>query len=259
LPNSISLPNPIPAVPENTILVATTRGNVFSFQWPFQLHVFSQSGAAFSSGLLKVAYQIIPGHSSGYDSSNEPGLGGTGTAAQGYCHKELLQAYPAPSNYAEKLTVGSNTLYFVNPWVTSAILRSTVNVGGSASTQMYIYAVVMNTFNNPYTVNTGTIDLTWYSSDHLDGVLYGLYYQGKFYATGSSMPSILPGTSFYAIYKMNSMQLQFAPPYSGGQENGKIDSMMFWGGASVSTTSQDETYFSGTILASGLWIRASCT
>ena len=59
LPSAVALPNPNPAVPQNTILVATTRGNVFSFQWPFQLQVFGQSGSAFSSGLLKVAYQKI--------------------------------------------------------------------------------------------------------------------------------------------------------------------------------------------------------
>jgi hypothetical protein len=186
--------------------------------------------------------------------------GSGGAVTSGYCHNEPLQAYPAASNYAEKLTgisgVTGSTLYFVNPWVTEAILKSTINVlngGGSttAYTQMYIYVVVINTFKTSYTVNNGTIDLTWYSTDHLDGILYGLYYQGQFYPTGS-LPTIAPGTSYYAIYKMNAMELYFPPP------NGSINSIMFWGGASLSTTSKDQTYFSGTVLSSGLWIRASC-
>jgi hypothetical protein len=265
LPSAVTLPNPNPAFPQNTILVATTRGNVFSFQWPYQIQFFGQSSSAFSSGLLKVAYQKITSSgscsSSGpCDSKNEPGPvagGSMGTVTSAYCHQEPLQAYPAASNYAEKLTgisgVTGNTLYFVNPWVTESILKSTINDGQTAETQMYIYAVVINTFKTPYTVNNGTIDLTWYSTDHLDGILYGLYYQGQFYPTGN-LPSIAPGTSYYAIYKMNQMQLDYPPP----QGSGTIKSVMFWGGASLSTTSKDQTYFSGTIFASGLWIRASC-
>jgi hypothetical protein len=259
LPSAVALPNPNPAFPQNTILVATTRGNVFSFQWPYQIQFFGQSSSAFSSGLLKVAYQKIT--SSGYDSKNEwgPVAGGSGgTTTSAYCHHEPLQAYPAASNYAEKLTVSGlsdNNLYFVNPWVTKTILMSTCtdSCSGSTTTQMYIYAVVINTFKTPYTVNNGTIDLTWYSTNHIDGVLYGLYYQGHFYRTGS-LPSIAPGTSYYVIYQINQIQMAYPPPRSPITDN----SVMFWGGASLSTTSKDQTYFSGTILASGLWMRASC-
>jgi hypothetical protein len=162
------------------------------------------------------------------------------------------------SNYAEKLTVSGvtgNTLYFVNPWVTETILKSAVNLLNPGTrtpqTQMYIYAVVVNTLNYSYTVNNGTIDLTWYSTDHLDGILYGLYYQGQFYPTGH-LPSIAARANYYAIYKINQVQLYFPPP------NGAINSVMFWGGASLSTTAKDQNYFSGTVLSSGLWIRASC-
>ena len=259
LPRAVALPNPNPAFPQNTILVATTRGNVFSFQWPYQIQIFGQSGSAFSSGLLKVAYQPI-GTSGGYDSIHDYKNASGHTPTTTYCHNEPLQSYPAASNYAEKLTgitgvKDSNTLYFVNPWVTKAILMSTCteSCSGSATTQMYIYAVVMNTFKTAYTVNNGTIDLMWYSTNHLDGILYGLYYQGHFYPTGS-LPSIAPGTSYYAIYQMNEMQLAYPPPRSPIADN----SVMFWGGASLSTTSKNETYFSGTILASGFWMRASC-
>ena len=108
LPIAVTLPNPNPAFPQNTILVATTRGNVFSFQWPFQIQIFGQSGSAFSSGLLKVAYQQIGQHSGQVTiarmSRDQWPCGSGGTVTSAYCHNEPLQAYPAASNYAEKLT-----------------------------------------------------------------------------------------------------------------------------------------------------------
>ena len=264
LPIAVTLPNPNPAFPSSTILVATTRGNVFSFQWPYQFQIFGQSGSAFSSGILKVAYQKYGTATSGYyDSKNEPGpvAGGSGgTVTSGYCHNEPMQAYPAASNYAEKLTVSGvagNTLYFVNPWVTEAVLDSSVNLLNgypytqTPKTQMYIYALVINTYNYSYTVNNGTIDLTWYSTDHVDGILYGLYYQGQFYPTGS-LPAIAAGKTYYAIYILNQIELYYPP--SGTDEH----SIMFWGTASISTSYENQTYFSGSVLSSGLWIRASC-
>jgi len=254
LPIAVTLPNPNPAFPRSTILVATTRGNVFSFQWPFQTPIYGPSSAAASFGLLKVAYQQLA--TGGYDSIHDYS-NASGHTSGTYCHNEPLQYdYPMASNYAEKLTVsGGNTLYFVNPWVTEAILKSAVNLLNPGTrtpqTQMYIYAVVTNTLNSSYTVSNGTIDLTWYSTDHIDGILFGLYYQGQFYPTGH-LPTIAAYTSYYAIYKINQVQLYFPQP------NGAINSVMFWGGASLSTTAKDTTYFSGTLLSSGLWIRASC-
>jgi hypothetical protein len=254
LPSAVTLPNPNPAFPRSTILVATTRGNVFSFQWPFQTPIYGPTSAAASFGLLKVAYQQVA--TGGYDSIHDYS-NASGHTSGTYCHNEPLQYdYPMASNYAEKLTVsGGNTLYFVNPWITEAILKSAVNLLNPGTrtpqTQMYIYAVVTNTLNYSYTVSNGTIDLTWYSTDHIDGILYGLYYQGQFYQTGS-LPSIAAHANYYAIYKINQVQLYFPQP------NGAINSVMFWGGASLSTTAKNETYFSGTLLTSGLWIRASC-
>jgi hypothetical protein len=259
---TVTLPNPTPAVPQNSIVIATSRGNVFSFQWPIQLQIFGQSQSAFSSGVMKVAYLKIT--SSGYDSKNEPGpvAGGSGgTGGTAYCHKEALQNYPAASNYAEKLTfpsgvlVTGTTLYFLNPWVTNTILGSTINVGQSAETQMYIYTYVINTGNKSYVPTAGSIDLTWYSADHLNGILLGVYYKGTYYPAASA-PSITPTTSYYAIYKMDVMKLQTSIP-SG-------TSVMFWGDASITNwtgtgTTHDQNYFSATLLVSGLWIRSGCT
>jgi hypothetical protein len=266
LPIGITLPNPYPPIPRSTILVVTSRGNVFSFQWPFRIPFYKASSSAFSSGVLKIAYQTV---TSGYDSKNEagpvagitipayvPGSGSGGKVTSGYCHTEPEQAFPADSNHAEKLTVTGvtgNTLYFVDPWITEPILSSAAR----ANTQLYMYAVATNTFNYTYRVESGTTDLTWYTTNHIDGVLIGLYYPvapgaaGQFYPTGS-LPPIPPGTTYYAIFKLNQIQLQFPPPYP---DSGLTSSYMFWGTASLSTSALDQTYFAGTLLSSGLWIR----
>ena len=96
-PNIVILPNPTPAVPQNMILIVTSRGNVFSFQWPVPLQIFGQSQSAFSTGIIKVAYQPTSSSSSSCtsstnqcDSAKEPGLGGNGNQATGYCHQETL-------------------------------------------------------------------------------------------------------------------------------------------------------------------------
>ncbi|MGA8905907.1 MAG: hypothetical protein WB661_12975 [Candidatus Bathyarchaeia archaeon] len=251
LPIAITLPNPNPASPQNTVSLATTRGNLFSFQWPFQLQIFGQSNAAFSSGIMKIAYQ-----GSTYDSSHDY-QGAPGHTSGTFCHNEPLQNYPAASNYAEKLTningVTGSTLYFVNPWITQTILSSAV----SGNTQLYFYVIVINTGQSAYTINSGTMDLTWYGQNHLDGTLFGVYYNGAFYSS-TSIPSIKPGTSYYIIYQLNTSQSRLdLPPPQGG-----MSSVMFWGAASLTNGSgsnnENQNFFSGTILLSGLWMRASC-
>jgi hypothetical protein len=247
-----ALPDPSPAVPQNTIVIVTSRGNVFSFQWPVPLQIFGQSQSAFSSGIIKVDYQ------GGFNSANEPSF--TGKAASGYCHTEPLQNYPAASNYAEELTgitgvgVTGNTLYFVNPWITDAILDSIA----ASSTQMYIYVNVINTGQTAYTPSSGSIDLGWYSANHLDGILVGVYFKNKFYSSANA-PSITPTTSYYAIYEITYEKLQNDPSNFSSDH---LSSVMFWGDASITdwsgTTAESYNYFSATVLLSGLWIRAGC-
>jgi hypothetical protein len=274
-----ALPDPSPASPQNSILIVTSRGNVFSFQWPVPLQVFGQSQSAFSSGIIKVAYQSISG---GYDSKNEPGISGTSqTGGLTYCHNEPLQNYPAGASYAEELTgitgvgVTGNALYFVNPWVTyvsgyGGVLGSTINVGRTATTQMYIYVNIIDTGQTAYTPTAGSMDVGWYSANHLDGTLLGVYYKvngiGKFYPAvafggAANAPIITPGTSYYAIYKMNTMKLDNPPSPSsnGAMPSGSV---MFWGDASITNGSggnpgnaEDQSYFSGTVLLSGFLVR----
>jgi hypothetical protein len=269
LPVAIGLlPNPTPASPQNTVMLVTARGNVFSFQWPFQLQFYYQSQSAFSSGIMKVAYQCTSANcgSSGYDSKNEPGVTGK-SGATGYCHTEPLVAYPAPSYDAEQLAgingvgVGdSGVLTFVNPWVTNTIFTSTETVPTvTNTTQMYIYVNVINTGSAPYSPVAGSIDLMWYSADHIDGLLIGVYYQGKFYAP-SSTPSIAPGTNYYAIFHINYVKLENWPPPQSKNGSGETPSLpiMYWGAASLTDNYENGAYYSGSILLSGLWIRQQC-
>jgi len=261
LPTGVALPDPNPAFPQNTIVIATSRGNVFTFQWPFQASAFGQSQSAFSQGNMKVAYTGT------FDSKNEPGpvnAGSGGTVAAGYCHNEASAVYPyANSSMGEKLTgLGtygdSGVLWFVNPWITGTnkTVNTIVTSGGTldGTTQLYIYMVVINTGTTAYNPSAGTIDLMWYGSNHIDGPLIGVYYSGVFYPYSSS-PSIPPGAYYYAIFQITYFDLQ-DPPW---QYQSTYPSVMFWGAASVTnalnSNSENQNFYSGTILGSGLWIR----
>jgi len=242
LPTGVALPNPNPAFPKNTIVIATSRGNVFSFQWPFQASIFGQTQSAYSQGNMKVAY-------TGTYVSSKDYYGASGnTFPNGpYCHNETLQNYPAGPGYAEKLTniagVTGGTLYFVNPWITSTILES----GG---TTFYIYVIIINTGQQAYSPTAGSVDITGPGSgNHLSSLsLFGVYYNGAFYPPATS-PVIAPGSYYYAIYQISYVEVG-TPPTS---------SVMWWGGASITnglnSNAEDQSFFSGTILVSGLWIR----
>ena len=276
LPSSnpnIVLPSPTPAFPENAITLITGRGNVFTFQWPFQPQTFGQSQSAFSSGNMKVAYQGT------YDSKNEPGVasasGGTVPSNSGYCHNENATSYPAAAGYAEELTGISGVtdtdkqghtgvLWFLNPWITtttssSSSVKEVMESAVAGATTVYIYVVVVNNGNTAYSPTAGTIDLTWFGSNHIDGYLVGVYYNGKFYATS---PSIAPGASYYAIFKITIFTVGCWPGSSGGScgtTTVPASSFMFWGAASLTdapgSSAEGQNYFAGTILVSGLWVR----
>jgi hypothetical protein len=181
-----------------------------------------------------------------------------------------VQNYPAASNYAEELTgisgsgvgVSGGALYFVNPWITDTILDS---VADTNDTQLYFYVNVINTGQTAYTPTSGSIDLTWYSADHLDGVLIGVFYKGKFTSAASALSSglsITPTTSYYAIYEITTTKLNNDP--SGLPSSDNLSSVMFWGDASItdwgqsSPSAESYGYFSATVLIPGLWIRAGC-
>jgi len=239
LPTGVALPNPSPPIPMNTIVIASSRGNIFSFQFPLQPMLFGQSNSAYSQGNMRIAY------TGAKDSGNEPLNGGT--QANGYCHQENVQSYPAAPGYAEELKGitgygDSGVLWFVNPWVTLPILRS--------GATFYIYVIVINTGTADYSPTAGTLDLTWYGSNHIDGEFIGVYFDGAFTAaTSASQPSIGPGQWYYAIFDTG---------VTGGfvdVGNPPTSSVMWWGGASITNNQKGSGFFSGTVLVSGLWIR----
>jgi hypothetical protein len=265
---------------QNTIFIATSRGNVFSFQWPFQIQFGGQSQFAFSAGIIKVAYQGSPSSSPpGYDSKNEPGpvAGGSGgTATSGYCHKEPVSvpAYPPGASNSEKVTdthylidgsgIGdSGVLWFVNPWVTQPILLTAspncsdttgCPASGKNTTALYLAVNITNTGTANYTVAGGSLDLTWYGSNHIGGSLIGIYYNATkatgptFYSVTSTTPQqIAPDTSFQGIYKVTTLQITSLPN----------NAIMFWGSAALTNNSKG-TFVGGVSLSSGLWIPTSC-
>jgi hypothetical protein len=276
LPSTVVLPFTYP--PTNTIFIVTSRGNVFSFQWPFRFQTGGQSQSAFTAGILKVAYTQAT--SSGYDSAKEPAAGGSG--GTGYCHSESSQTYPAGASYAEKLTgitapagdpaVGdSGNLWFVNPWVTGGIPTTVFETacnnscpanqpGGTNTTTLYLAVNITNVGNIPFTVAAGGLDLTWYGSNHIDGGLIGMYYNAtgtpQFYGVDSGQ-TVAVGKSFVAIFRITEVQLGGWPPANHA-------SVMFWGSASFSdntggkTGGEDSTFVGAVSLLSGLWIRYSC-
>lgn len=284
LPSTVSLPNTVPAT--NTILIVTSRGNEFSFQWPFQTQVGGQSTSAFSAGIMKVAYQCSTcGTAVGYDSKNEPGLGGTGTRSTGYCHAESSSDSTSerPQQFTGITLGGSNigdsgTLWFVNPWVTQTIL-CTAAPGVQASncsscstctnqTTIYLYVNITNTGTTAYTPVAGSLDLTWYGSNHIDGNFIGMYYNNAFVSISATNPPTVPcatcGSSspdyFYGIFRATVVTLDVAT--GGTWPPPSQSSVMFFG--SLSLTDNLETgyptpFVGGTALSSGLWIRYQCT
>jgi len=250
------------------IQIVTSRGNVFSFQWPFQIQIGGQSQSAFSVGIVKVAYQ---GTSPGYDSKNEPGpvAGGSGgKTSTGYCHSEPSQAYPAGASYSEELTgvnyagvEDSDVLWFVNPWVTQTILGTAANGPTGNTTTLYLAVNITNTGTTNYDVAGGSLDLTWFGSNHIDGSLIGIYYNAskttgpKFYPI-STPQLVAPTTSFQAIFRVTTFELDTG---SGGDWPPANDaSVMFWGSASLTDNTKDSTFVGGVSLSSGLWAPYSC-
>jgi len=288
LPISVALPNS--PFSKNTISVVTSRGNVFSFQWPFQNLVGGQSQSAFSAGIMKVAYQYSQSAAYGYDSMNEWGpvqanSGGNYGDYSVYCHKEPEQPYQAPATDAEKLAINSTdqtwgvrggVLWFVNPWVSQDIINSAITNGPKGQvnghptwpsnlTTLYIYVNITNVGSIPFAIKGGSLDLTWYSFNWIDANLIG-YYQGAppgaFYPAGSTH-TVAPGASFYAIFKVTDVCLGRSSCKVGDSTTGTWpppngESVMFMGSASLTSNTGDTTFVAGVALLPGLWIRSSC-
>jgi hypothetical protein len=263
LPSGITLPYSYP--PPNTITIVTSRGSVFSFQWPFPVAVGGQSQSAFSAGIMKIAYQCSNGPTCGnpgYDSKDEPGAiasGSGGTTSSAYCHTESSSSTPKSEQpqeftgitYNGSPILDSGDLWFVNPWITQTILTNTCSTASGCSatnqTNLYFYVNITNTWTSSYTIAGGTLDLTWYGSNHVSGALIG-FYDSKGFHTLSSGYTVAPNNYFYGVFRAYIVQLTSLPS----------SSVMFWGSLSITNNAKDTTFISGVALSSGLWVRYSC-
>jgi len=248
----------------NSISIVTTRGRVFSTQYPFPPTGVSTI-SYMVAGTMKIAYQ--PSLVGGYNSANE----GTGDSAHGYCHENPTRVSGSG--------VPGGTLYFVNPWITQAIFDG---YGGSAVgaafpynnnknyTIMYVavYAVYPNA-TQTITITGGSI---WMEATmpgatqlgdgrllYLGGSLIGLYYpwsggpsapSGVFYSAGSS--PLMQGYPVLLIYRITS--------YSWGnpQLTQSFSDLTFTGMASVTNKREDGSYVGASMPLDGLYIRGSC-
>lgn len=222
----------------NTISIATTRGRVFSFQWPFPpVGQALPSGIAIATGVMRIAYT---GTSGGYDSKNE-GTGGS------YCHSEGTQQIPAGS---------AGTLYFINPWVTNTIFEDAFPSSGQNHTTFYMDAAFTNTKTSSITVNTGTLLIQTALSTannkvfFVGGGLLGTYYGTSFYGPGGlpGSPTVTPGATVTLIFRMFAW-------VTGSDMSG----VSFTGTASISNQLKDGNYVGGTIVLDGLYVRPSCS
>jgi len=249
LPSSVLLPNPTPPSPKSTIYIATTRGRVFTFQWPFPpigSALGGQSGASISAGIMKIAYQ------GAYDSKNEPSQPNN----QG-CHYEQSQPYPAPPGYKEVLSgitgVTGSSLTFVNPWITDTILQTAAPSSGHPSSTLYIYANVINTRGVATTVTGGNLVISAADASSnakqyfLGGTLLGTYYKGTFYAAGTSA-TIQPNDNFYLIFIITNWT-----------QGINAAGLVFTGTGAFTNRMQDGTYSGGEVMLDGLYDRTSCT
>jgi hypothetical protein len=248
LPSSIGLlPNPPTPTPLNTIWIVTSRGRVFSFQWPFPPtgQALEAVNANVATGTMKIAY-IDAG--SGYSSGKEPTWGGS--AGSYYCHTESPPA-------SDAISAGSyGTLHFVNPWVIDTILD---NVASGSSTLLYIYAKFTNTKATAVAITTGTVLIQVTASAPNNKVYFiggnyigGVVGSGAFVAAPTAL-SVPPSQDSTLIFQMVNF-------YVGTHHNPTdVVGTTFSGMAAVSNAAKDSTYFGASLLLEGFYDRPSCT
>ena len=256
--STLALPIGLPGL--NSITLVTTRGRMFSFQYPFP------SGGAVSyltTNIMKIAYTKMA--TGGYDSSKEQAAGGTG--GPGYCHSNTESATKiiAPNPYG--------TLWFVNPWISSTIFKNAFPISsgqyntpvGYNETMLYVYVNVTNSQNQPIVISGGNIWLqvtyfTLVASQPtpqilvMGGTLIGTYYNNAW----STSPSVSPSTTVTLIYKINSWNwvLTPGPPSTYNPTLPPVD-VTFSGVASM-TSKNANGYFGGATAVDGLYVSGAC-
>lgn len=251
LPGAIVLPN-LQYQPRNTVWIVTSRGRVFTFQWPFPpvgAAGGSGSNPTIQTGTMKIAY-----NSATYNSVNE-GSGGS------YCHSPAeVEPWSGPGG----------TLYFVKPWITSTILANVV-AGNPTSGNLWVSVHTINSLNYSVTINWGNINLQVASSGpnskeyYLGGPLSGVVYPvtpapGKFTAAGTNPPVTVPsGKEFIMIFQILRSDI---PP--GGLSLSGTATMNNANPPTTTTTSGDKNgpngsgYRAFAVYCDGLYVRSSC-
>ena len=208
LPPSATLPN-VTLTPSNSIWIVTSRGRVFSFNWPFptvgQGVGGSGSPLSLEAGSMEIAYNGT------YGSQNDN------------CHKETPTPLPASAKGA--------TLYFLNPWITPTILSATSlasTISQPCTQCLYVSVYSENTLGSPISFSWGQLTiLTARSSSNskqyfLGGPYVGIVLGNQFYPYGTNVV-VQPGQTFYLIFKIMFMN------YSAGTGSGDL----FTGSATV--------------------------
>ena len=266
----------------NSIAIVTTRGRVFSFQWPMPpTGVGSISDLV--SGVMQIAYTgSTPGPP--YSSANEwaavhaQPVGSGGTVSANYCHYE--------SNATEVKAGAYGTLWFVDPWTTNTIFKDAFPAyeqTGSKGTAFYVSVVVTNDEPDPITIARGNI---WLQTSIVIGnpsTMVVLVVGGPMIgtastgggdwnpvsnSTGSSATTVAVGSSVMLIYKINEWNWgsNVWPGTAGGVPSPlSLPAVTFSGMASMtndeegsSSPSYAGTYFSGTTIVDGLYVRPGC-
>lgn len=252
----------------NSIVVVTTRGRTFSFQWPIPLNP-SLTVSSLTTGVMQIAYQKTG--SNGYASSNEPGAvkeqsGGTIVTGT-YCHSENATEVPTGSTYG--------TLWFVNPWVTWQIFNNAfpASTTGTNNTAFYVAVQVTNNQQVPITITRGDIwlELTVASGNAgtskgfpavlvMGGPMIGTYYNGQFNSAVAQTTTVDATFSVILIYRIYYWN------WAGGNNppNGNIAGVTFSGIATITNDQEGgggsgtQGYFAGSTIVDGLYVKTSC-
>ena len=226
LPQTIALPK-IAYTPSNSIWLVTSRGRVFSFQWPYPPAGQGTAGKGTPLNIVTGSMQIA--------------YNGTSNSQTDSCHKEA--PFPIASGSS------GQKLYLLNPWITTNVLNQVL--GG---TTLYITVYTANTLSTPITFTWGQIVIDTATAPanqkraFIGGDYVGIVLKGKFYAYGISVP-IQPGDDFYLVFKVINTDL--------GSETGSGDA--FTGTAvmnnAFSNQNEGSGYLAFTIYLDGLYVR----
>jgi hypothetical protein len=242
-----------PASPANTFWMATSRGRIFSFQWPFAMNPLSIPG--FTPNLIRGFTKI-----SWAGSKADPGVPQTSDDSgsvppYSYCSGAL-------KNRDMRIGPdGTTQLYFVNPWVDPSIIEYAAKPQNPLQT-IYLYARMNNTSGGDLSLTAGTVILETSDSGANNKIYFiGGPYLGAYYPVtsktltknavidpmNSSKPPEHNGT-FIALFELtNYDQTLFSQIPPGGA--------IFLGTASMNNRIQGGGYTSMIAFLDGIYVR----